>query len=143
MSLTKKQSQLYQYRRVGHLLHMKYKPSELAREIGAGDDHVIYRFLKAGCPHEKDQSGRIWIVGTEFRDWLKARRSEQHPPKQRSLQPGESFCVTCKHVVKPDWANAELVTTQKSTQMLRAKCPNCSANLTTWQKIPRKQDDQP
>ena len=55
--------------RLGRLLNMYYKPSEIAEEIGISPDTVYRTYIPAGCPHEVDESGRIWIIGTTFRDW--------------------------------------------------------------------------
>ena len=60
-----------QLARVGHLLNMYYKPSEIAEEIGCHTDTVYRSFLPAGCPHERDERGHIWIIGTAFRDWAR------------------------------------------------------------------------
>ena len=55
--------------RLDRLLHMRYTPAELAREIGVSVDTVYRSYIPAGCPQEPRGGGRYWIVGSEFRDW--------------------------------------------------------------------------
>jgi len=51
---------------------MRYRPSELADELGCHVDTVYRTFVPAGCPHTRDSSGHIWIVGTEFAAWARS-----------------------------------------------------------------------
>lgn len=72
------------------LLYMQYRPSELAEELDI-DISLIYKsYIPKGCPHSKDATGHIWIVGTEFREWFRETQikssqagkehNEQHRP---------------------------------------------------------------
>ncbi len=81
--------------RVGHLLNMRYRPSEIAEEIGCNTDTVYRSFIRAGCPHERDKRGFIWIIGTEFRDWARVTFSKQGA----KMQAGQAYCVRCRQPV--------------------------------------------
>ena len=65
-----------QVQRVRRLLHMKYKPSEIAEEIGCGVEFIRRTCVRAGCPHERQKNGRYWIVGDQFRDWMLAQHRD-------------------------------------------------------------------
>jgi hypothetical protein len=81
--------------RVGHLLYMRYKPSELAEEIGCNTDSIYRSYIPAGCPHERDDRGFIWIVGTEFRDWARVTFGKQGA----KMQAGQAYCFKCRQSV--------------------------------------------
>ena len=102
------------------LLYMKYKPSELAKEI---DIHVkwIYRiYIPLGCPYENDEKRNIWIVGTEFRDWY------METYRKHKMSKDEAYCVSCKKVV----AIVNPVTHEKEgMKYLRSQCPECGKGV--------------
>jgi hypothetical protein len=58
--------------RLGKLLNMLYKPSELAEEIGFTNRQFYRVYIPLGCPHIRDQRKHIWINGCEFADWYEA-----------------------------------------------------------------------
>ncbi|PKN96986.1 MAG: hypothetical protein CVU42_17640 [Chloroflexi bacterium HGW-Chloroflexi-4] len=83
-----------QRNRLARLLDMLYSPSELAEEVGF-DQRQVYRvYIPLGCPYEKDSTGRIWINGLLFKNWV-----NDHYKKQ-NLKQNEAFCLTCKKAVK-------------------------------------------
>ena len=81
--------------RTGHLLHMRYKPSELAKEIGCSVDTIYRSYIHAGCPHERDSRGHLWIVGTEFRDWARATFLRE----STKMADGQAYCLKCRRPV--------------------------------------------
>ena len=85
--------------RARRLLHMRYKPSELADELGCSIDVIYRRWLPGGCPHERDKKGHIWIVGTAFRDWMLAVRREAVAEGRAKLGEGQAYCVRCEQAV--------------------------------------------
>ena len=105
---------------------MKYKPSELAEIIGGNVLQIYRTYIPAGCPHERDENGHIWIVGTEFRDWMLAMRREQAAAKRTTLKPGQVYCMVCEKAVtmegpftiKPAGVHMELV---------QGTCAECGA----------------
>lgn len=54
------------------LLYMEYRPSELADELGLDIQDIYKYYMPKGCPYTKDDTGHVWIVGTEFRTWFEA-----------------------------------------------------------------------
>lgn len=83
-----------QRNRLRRLLNMMYRPSELAEEIGFNQDQVYMVYIPLGCPHERDEHNHIFINGIDFRDWYLERY------KKRKLGKDQTFCVSCKRVVK-------------------------------------------
>ena len=83
-----------QRNRLGKLMNMMYKPSELAEEVGFTVRQVYRVYILAGCPHERDDRRRLWINGKEFREWA------EEVYKKRELAVDEAFCLTCKKPVK-------------------------------------------
>ena len=80
--------------RLKRLLDMLYKPSELAEEVGFTARQVYRVYIPAGCPHDRDERGYLWINGKAFRKWA------EEVYKKRELKPDETFCLTCKKPVK-------------------------------------------
>ena len=81
--------------RVGHLLHMRYKASEIAEEIGCHADTIYRSYIPAGCPHERDERGHVWIVGTAFRDWARSTFGKQGA----KMQTKQAYCLRCRKPV--------------------------------------------
>ena len=110
-----------QRNRLGSLLNMLYKPSELAEEVGFSVRQVYRVYIPLGLPHERDSSRHIWINGETFRGWI-----EQTYPK-RKMREDESFCLTCKKpvkIIKAAKKNKGEITYFIST------CTNCGRTLT-------------
>jgi len=106
--------------RLQNLLFMKYKPSEIAKELGV-DVKWFYRvYLPLGCPQERAENGQIWIVGSEFRDWYQATY------RRTTLAKNEAYCVSCKKVVSivaPKQQIKDGLTYSLST------CPSCDRTV--------------
>lgn len=87
--------------KLSRLLNMRYKPSEIAEEIGV-DVSTIYRaYIPAGCPIERDSKGRIWIIGTAFREWSVQYHTERKEnSKPTPLEPGFAWCLKCRGPAK-------------------------------------------
>ncbi len=105
--------------RLGKLLDMFYKPSELASEIGFSYRQVSRVYLSLGCPCVREL-GHVWINGKAFAEWYEATY-----PKQMLLE-DEAFCLTCKKPVKMDEP------LKKKTGRLNywvCKCPGCGRRL--------------
>jgi hypothetical protein len=126
--------------RARRLLHMRYRPRELAEELGCVVDMIYRRYIPAGCPHERDDAGHIWIVGDEFRDWMLALRREAAAEGRAKLKKGQGYCVVCERAVdmegpfevRPVGAHVELVT---------GRCSECGAMVSRGRKRRAKQDD--
>lgn len=105
--------------RLGKLLDMLYKPSELAEEVGFTARQVYRVYIPLGCPSVKED-GHIWVNGRGFAEWYEATY-----PKQ-TLLPDEAFCLTCKMPVK-----IHKPVERKTGRLfyLICECPNCGRPL--------------
>ena len=84
--------------RAQHLLNMRYAPSELADEIGCKTDTVYRSFIPSGCPHERDDGGRLWIMGAQFREWARATGGGDRT--REKMPAGVAYCFHCRKRVK-------------------------------------------
>ncbi len=103
----------YQKLRVRGLLEMPYTPQLLADAIGCHRDTIYRSFVPAGCPHARDERGRITIIGTELSAWY-----FDNLPTKVTLKPNEGWCFRCNRpttmepplTIKPTNRHLELVT---------------------------------
>lgn len=112
------------------LLHMEYTPTEISREIRCSR-HKILSAIHAGCPHRRTPSGRIRIVGDEFRDWYReiVRR------RRRPLGPGEAFCLRCRRAVPlPAEDELEVHDLGNGATRVTAQCPICETTVNRFRK---------
>ncbi len=102
------------------LLHMKYRPSELAEEIAVNIEWIYKIYIPLGCPHERDDKEYIWIVGAEFCEWyLEMYRTQK-------LAANEGYCVSCKRpvaIVDPEKHNKD------GLIYLLSQCPDCGKTV--------------
>lgn len=113
--------------RLSRLLNMKYKPSEIASLLEVSVDTVRRSYLAAGCPHERDSSGRVWIVGTSFKLWAENVLNKR---KRKSLNPmakDEAWCFRCNKRVKIN--KPKKITVNRYLEILQSICPNCSTKV--------------
>jgi hypothetical protein len=85
--------------RLSRLLNMQYTPAEIAREIGVSVDTVYRSYIPAGCPAEQGRDRRIWIVGTEFRNWVLSLKTNK-PTHPACAGPGMGWCFHCARPVR-------------------------------------------
>lgn len=130
-----------QVQRAKRLLHMRYRPAELAGELGCSV-HLIYRrYIPAGCPCEHDGGGHLWIVGDVFRDWMLLRQREAVADGRAKIGKGQAYCVVCEKGVdvkgpltaRPVSAHLELV---------QGQCTECGAIVCRGQRRVRRDDSQ-
>lgn len=105
--------------RLGKLLDMLYKPSELAEEIGFALRQVYRVYMPLGCPLVRD-SDHVWINGKDFAEWYEATY-----PKQTLLE-DQAFCLTCKKPVKMD---KPIKQKKGRLHYWTCKCPVCGRKL--------------
>ena len=75
--------------RLHELLPMEYRPSEVAEVVGVSVDTIYRGWLRAGAPHRRDDTGHIWIVGSELATWLRGFERKLSV----TLEEGEVFCL--------------------------------------------------
>ncbi len=115
--------------RLKGLLHMKYKPSELAQELELSTDTLYRSYLPAGAPCEKDAEGNIWIIGDLFAKWLmEFSKTNRRKQPNMKLLPGQAYCVACQKgvtLIKPriEKPNA------RGVANLIGKCPDCGRKV--------------
>ena len=114
--------------RLQRLLHLEYSVRELSAEI-ACTPRTIRTALAAGCPHRETATGRLSIIGDEFRDWYQgvcARR-------RRPLGPGEAFCLHCRQAVPlPEVPEVRLL--EHGVRLLSGPCPQCGTRVNRFEK---------
>ena len=113
--------------KLGGLLPMEYRPTELAREIGCHRSTIYDSYLPAGCPHRRDRNGHVWIVGTDFAAWGRATIQRSHI----ELAPGQAFCLRCKRPVLMQGPLTE--TEAKGALLIHGKCPQCFGDVARFE----------
>jgi hypothetical protein len=104
------------------LLDMEYKPAEIADELKVTDRTILRTWLPGGLPFRKDNTGHVWIVGTQARAWLETIASQNAEKPRKALAPDQAFCARCNAAVEP--VNVTKVPFQRSG-MLKGNCPVC------------------
>lgn len=113
--------------KLGRLLNMLYRPSEIAEELGVNVDTVYRGYLPAGLPHTRDDKGNIWIHGTTCAQWARQTVS-QKKAKRRGLPDGSAWCVVCNRPVEM----IEPLTVKPINfylEILQGKCPRCGRTV--------------
>jgi len=107
------------------LMHMKYKPSEVASEMGVSVDTVRRSYIPAGAPCELDGQGNIWIVGDLFAKWVvEHTKTHRRKAPKMAMEPDQAYCVGCNQIVK-------LLTPKikkpnaRGAALLTGRCPVC------------------
>ncbi len=123
--------------RTGRLLHMRYSVSELAEEIGVSEDTFYKTLIPAGCPHERDGKGHIWITGTKFAIWARAEsatgRAGQGATERSKVPDGHARCFRCG-VVKP-MNVLEVVPVSPYVEVVKGTCAGCGAKVNRFQPV--------
>lgn len=111
--------------RLGRLLEMKYRPSEIAAEIGCHVDTVYRSFIPAGCPHTRDSHGHIWIIGTEFAQWARDMMASRD---HITLGDNEAYCLRCRSAVVMQ-RPLTVRPTNRCLELVTGRCPDCDATV--------------
>lgn len=110
--------------KLGRLLNMMYKPSEIAEELGVAQDTVYRSYLPAGLPHERDEHGGVWIHGTAFVAWAKATIA-QRKSKRKGLPDGHAWCMKCNQPVPI--LHSKIKPINRYLELMQGKCPTCQS----------------
>ena len=115
-----------QIARLGRLLWMRYKPSELADELGCSVDTIYKSYVPSGCPHQRDEeTSAIWIVGTEFAEW--ARKVVVKHKVKTGMGRDQAYCVKCHKTVDVVGLTAKPFTAQ--LEMVGGTCSECGSKV--------------
>lgn len=117
--------------RAQHLLHMKYAPSEIAEEIGLPNKDKVYQYIKAGCPHERDDGGRLWIVGTLFRQWARAHAKGNQTQRDK-MPEGQAYCFRCRKRVT--MKSIGVRPSNRYLELVTGTCAECGGNVNRARK---------
>lgn len=82
-----------QRRNLSKLINMMYTPMELGQILDFGRRQFYRVYIPAGCPHERDENGRLWINGVAFREWY----FQQY--QKINIKENEAYCLACKRIV--------------------------------------------
>jgi len=125
--------------RLSRLLNMRYTPAEIAREMGVSVDTVYRSYIPAGCPAEQGSDRRIWIVGTEFRNWvLSLRMNKQTHPA--CAEPGVGWCFHCAKPVRI--VNASIYPVNYYLERLQGECECCGKEVNRLQAVGEQPGDE-
>ena len=112
--------------KLGRLLNMLYKPSEIAEEIGVTQDTVYRSYLPAGLPHIRDAQGNVWIHGPAFVAWAKQTISLKKS-KRAGLPDGYAWCMKCNQAV--ELIHPKIKPINYYLELLQASCPHCGKTV--------------
>jgi len=113
--------------KLGRLLAMEYRPTELAREIGCHRSTIYDCYIPNGAPHRRDEKGHLWIVGTEFAAWARATIQR----RKLEMRKGQAFCMRCKRIVTMQGPISEREV--KSALLLHGTCPQCFGDVVRFE----------
>jgi len=116
-------------RRLLKLLHMKYKPTEVALEMGVAVDTIYRSYLPAGAPYEKDAQGNVWIVGNHFAQWaMECAITNNRKPAKVNLEPDQVYCLKCNQIVEIKNPRKG-VANKRGVLNLSGRCPKCDTRV--------------
>ena len=113
---------------------MKYRPSEIAEEIGCSVRSIYDVFIPAGCPHELHENGHYyWIVGDRFRDWMLAHQREAVAEGRARLGEDQAYCVVCEKAT--DFRDIfEVRPIDGHLELAKGYCSECGAVVSRGRK---------
>lgn len=117
-----------QAKKLERLLHMKYKPSEVSREIGITTDMIYRTYLPAGAPCERDSKNNVWIVGDVFADWVFDYVATNKRKTKIALEKDQFYCVSCNKAVRPPEIKKSKATARGGV-ILTGKCSECGKKI--------------
>lgn len=112
--------------KLGRLLDMMYKPSEIAEEIGVTMDTVYRSYLPAGLPHVRDEQGRVWIHGPAFVGWARQTISKRKT-KRMPLADDQAWCMKCGRPV--EMQRPQVIYQNKYLKIMQSVCPHCKTKI--------------
>lgn len=123
----------WQMIRLRRLMNMKYKPSEVAKEVGVNVKTIYQGWLPAGAPCERDANGNIWLLGPAVAAWAEEYLAGKRNRARRVMQPGEGYCLSCRAVVVMEDAKPEGHGTPGVVRLV-GRCPGCGGQVNRYAK---------
>ena len=110
------------------LMDMMYRPKELAEEIGVSVDTVYRSYLPAGCPHQRETSGEIWINGLDFQAWVREMQANKKRGKNHTPMPeNQAFCMRCDKPV--EMISPRVIHRTRNMELLQGRCAVCGCKV--------------
>lgn len=109
-------------------INRSYSISEAAKLLGVSK-HTISRWIDAGLPLI-EQKRPFLILGSELRDFVKARQ-----PRKQPCRAGELYCVRCRVPKRPAFDEADFIPKTPTTGLLAGNCPTCESLIYRLTKI--------
>lgn len=113
--------------KLGRLLNMYYRPSEIAELLDVNVDTVRRTYLAAGCPYRRDENGHIWIIGIAFKDWAEDVIAKRKRRKTEPMADDEAWCFKCNTRVPLIEPKSIQVTIY--IELLQSHCPECGTRI--------------
>jgi len=101
------------------LLPMLYTLNELASALDM-PYNTLRGWLSAGAPHEKDNSGRLWINGESFRAWVVSQKPDK---KLQRLTEGQGYCMHCNQARIIE--SPQYIFVNEKVKRIKGYCPVC------------------
>lgn len=118
------------------LLNMRYRPSEIADELGVTVKTVYRSYLPSGAPCIKEKEGgkeHIWIVGDVFAKWAREYATTRKRAPKPSIPDGSAYCVRCNQVIIPLDIKIGRPNSRGVANM-NGKCPICHGRVNRFLK---------
>lgn len=112
--------------KLGRLLDMLYKPSELAEELDISVDTVYRSYVPGGAPVVR-KDGIIFIPGREFITWFNELAKQNRETGRFRLEDGEAWCLRCNKAVAMLDPRTRRVS--RSVMMTAGRCPDCGCRV--------------
>ena len=107
--------------RLGRILNMMYRPSDLADDLAVSVGTIYRSWLPAGLPHERDENQNVWIHGPALVAWVREISSSRQQGGR--MADGLAWCMKCNQAVK---MNApQIVHQNRYIEILQSACPQC------------------
>lgn len=112
--------------KLGRLLDMLYKPSEIAEEIGVSTETIYRSYMPAGLPYIRDAKGNIWIHGPAFVAWAKETISKKKSERV-GLAEDQAWCMKCNQAVQ--LIDPKIKQVNRYLELLQTRCPQCGTKI--------------
>ena len=124
--------------RLGRLLDMMYRPSELAKELSVSTETVVRTYLPAGAPVTVDSQGKTWIHGTRFASWAReVLATDRRGKLARTPSETQAWCMRCNQVVEIANPRRHATGQRPGVGIVSGRCPLCGAKVNRFVRVAR------